>query len=147
MESVSGDSFGCFVGDEFDGLYDTLDNLLRVSIPFCEYRCERSNSLRVRYQSILLPCSPGSTPTASQIPKMRYRYPSSEHSELPLVLTVLTLSYAVLYPFIDTHGLTLANRLKVLLNVKLSETWPFPIGVASGPLSATVFFLMESMAF
>ena len=65
---------------------------------------------------------------------------------LKVVLTVLTLSYAVLYPFILTQGLTLANRLNVRLRVKLSETCPLPMGVASGPFRATVFFLILSIA-
>jgi hypothetical protein len=45
-----------------------------------------------------------------------------------------------------TQGLTFANNPNVLLNVKFNETCPFPIGVARGPLSATVFFLTEAMA-
>jgi hypothetical protein len=44
-----------------------------------------------------------------------------------------------------TQGLTFANNPNVLLNVKFNETCPFPIGVARGPLSATVFFLTEAL--
>ena len=40
--------------------------------------------------------------------------------------TVLTSSYGVLKPLIDTQGRTFANKLNVLLNVRLRETWPFP---------------------
>jgi hypothetical protein len=58
VESVSCDSFGCFVRNELDGLDDTVDELY---ISFGSE--ERWNEMRVkrdtpraRYQSTLLPC-------------------------------------------------------------------------------------------
>ena len=49
--------------------------------------------------------------------------------------------YGVLYPAMLRHGRTFAKREKVRRRVKFNETWPFPIGVARGPLRAMVFFL------
>lgn len=72
--------------------------------------------------------------------------PEYSPSVFSRIKTESTLSYGVLYPTIDLHGLTFAKRLNVRRRVKLSETWPLPMGVAKGPLSATVFSRIESMA-
>lgn len=49
------------------------------------------------------------------------------------MITVFTLSKAVLKPWTLLQGRTLAYKLKVLRKVKLRETCPLPIGVARGP--------------
>lgn len=55
-------------------------------------------------------------------------------SVFSLIITVFTLSKAVLKPSMLLQGRTFAYKLKVLRNVKFKETCPLPIGVAKGPI-------------
>ena len=71
--------------------------------------------------------------------------PAYKSSVFSLTTTKSTLSKGVLIPSMFLQGRMFAYKSSSFLNLTLTERKPFPIGVVTGALSATPFFLILSI--